>query len=152
VVIGSEISGGCRNVFVENCRMDSPNLDRALRFKTNARRGGVIESVFMRDVQIGQVKQAALHIDLLYEEGAKGDHPPVIRRVRMERVESAASPRALWIRSFPGATIDDIALIDCTFRGVTASERVSGVKRLRLDNVVIEPAESRRAAPAASAK
>src|SRR5947209_4417758 len=40
VVVGSEISGGCRNVFVEDCRMDSPNLDRALRFKSNARRGG----------------------------------------------------------------------------------------------------------------
>ena len=36
VVIGSEISGGCRNVFVEDCKMDSPNLDRALRFKSNA--------------------------------------------------------------------------------------------------------------------
>ena len=32
VVMGSEISGGVRNVFVEDCNMDSPNLDRALRF------------------------------------------------------------------------------------------------------------------------
>lgn len=144
VVVGSEISGGCQNVFVENCRMDSPHLDRALRLKTNARRGGLIESVFMRDVQIGQVKQAALHIDLLYEEGAKGDHPPVIRRVHMERVEAAASPRVLWIRSFPGAIIDDVAIIDSTFRGVTAAERLAGVTRLRLDNVVIEPADVRR--------
>src|SRR5262249_5222835 len=40
VVMGSEISGGCRNVFVEDCSMDSPHLDRALRFKSNARRGG----------------------------------------------------------------------------------------------------------------
>lgn len=35
VVIGSEITGGCQNVFVENCEMDSPNLDRVLRIKTN---------------------------------------------------------------------------------------------------------------------
>src|SRR6266704_6885698 len=36
VTIGSEISGGCRNVFVENCRMDSASLDRVLRLKSNA--------------------------------------------------------------------------------------------------------------------
>ena len=41
VVIGSEISGGVRNVFVERCRMDSPQLDRALRLKTNSVRGGI---------------------------------------------------------------------------------------------------------------
>ena len=44
VTIGSEISGGVRNVFAESCTMDSPNLDRALRFKNNAARGGVITS------------------------------------------------------------------------------------------------------------
>src|SRR4029453_8004858 len=43
VVIGSEISGDVRNVFVEDCKMDSPNLDRALRFKSNAKRGGGLE-------------------------------------------------------------------------------------------------------------
>ncbi len=54
VVLGSEISGSVRNVFVEDCEMDSPNLDRALRFKSNAVRGGVLEDVFMRNVRIGQ--------------------------------------------------------------------------------------------------
>jgi polygalacturonase len=43
--IGSEISGGARNIFAEKCRMDSPRLDRALRFKNNAARGGLIERV-----------------------------------------------------------------------------------------------------------
>src|SRR4029453_203804 len=70
VVIGSEISGDCRNVFVEHCQMDSPNLDRALRFKSNARRGGVIENVHMRHVEIGRVGEAVLTITLMYEEGA----------------------------------------------------------------------------------
>lgn len=41
VVIGSEISAGVRNVFVENCIMDSPNLERAIRIKTNSKRGGL---------------------------------------------------------------------------------------------------------------
>ena len=144
VVIGSEISGGCRNVFVENCRMDSPNLDRALRFKTNARRGGTIESVFMRDVQVGRVAEAVLTIDLLYEEGAKGDYPPTVRRVRLERIESSNSPRVLYVAGFPEATIDDIVITDSVFRGVTSPERLNGARRVVLENVVIEPAETDR--------
>ncbi|NLZ73963.1 MAG: glycoside hydrolase family 28 protein, partial [Bacteroidales bacterium] len=35
VVIGSEISGGFKNLYVENCTMDSPQLDRVVRIKTN---------------------------------------------------------------------------------------------------------------------
>jgi len=42
VTIGSEISGGCSNVFVENCVMDSPNLTCVLRLKNNAMRGGIL--------------------------------------------------------------------------------------------------------------
>ena len=58
VVLGSEVAGSVRNVFVENCKMDSPHLDRALRFKSNARRGGVLENVFLRNVEIGRVAEA----------------------------------------------------------------------------------------------
>ncbi len=58
VVIGSEISGGARNIFAERCRMDSPRLDRVLRFKNNAERGGVIEHVAMRNVTVGEVAEA----------------------------------------------------------------------------------------------
>ncbi len=118
VVIGSEISGGCRNVFVENCKMDSPNLDRALRFKTNARRGGIIENVFMRNVEVGRVAEAVLTIDLLYEEGPRGDFPPTVRNISIEQVTSSASPRVMYVRGFPGATIDDIKFTDCTFKGI----------------------------------
>jgi unsaturated rhamnogalacturonyl hydrolase len=139
VVIGSEISGDCRNVFVENCRMDSPNLDRALRFKSNAQRGGVLENVFMRDIEIGRVAEAILTIDLLYEEGARGPHRPIVRNVSLENVSSQASPRVMWIAGFQGAVIDGVRFANCTFRGVDAAEVVSGVRNISFENVVIEP-------------
>ncbi len=139
VVLGSECSGSIRNIFVEDCTMDSPNLDRALRFKTNAVRGGFLENVFMRNVQIGRVAEAVLTIDLLYEEGAKGAFMPTVRNVHLQNVRSASSPRVLFITSFPGATIDDIRFRDCAFRGVEASEIVSGVSRLEFTRTVIEP-------------
>jgi unsaturated rhamnogalacturonyl hydrolase len=146
VVLGSEISGDCRNVFVEDCNMDSPNLDRALRFKSNAQRGGVLENVFLRNVRIGRVAEAVLTIDLIYEEGAKGPHRPVVRNVQLENVTSAASPRVLWIAGFEGATIDRIRFTNCAFRGVEATEVLSHAGTITFQNVTIEPAKKARSA------
>lgn len=144
VVIGSEISGGVRNVFVENCRMDSPNLDRALRFKSNARRGGIVENIYMRNVEIGRVAEAVLTIDFLYETGAEGPHRPVVRNVRIEKVTSVSSPRVMWIAGFPGATIDGISFADCIFKGVETSEQIQQAGTISLRNVTIEPARKGR--------
>ena len=145
VVLGSECSGDIRNVFVEDCTMDSPNLDRALRFKTNAVRGGTLENVFLRNVEIGRVAEAVLTVDLLYEEGAQGAFKPTVRNVHLQNVRSASSPRVLYILGFPGATIDGIRFRDCTFRGVETAEVVSGAGDLSFRNVTIEPAQRPKA-------
>jgi len=152
VVMGSEISGGVRNVFVENCKMDSPNLDRALRFKSNALRGGVVENIFMRNVEIGRVAEAILTVDFLYETGPHGPHKPVVRNVVIENVQSQSSPRVLWLAGFPGATIDNIRFADCTFRGVEASEQVQHAGSISFKNVTIEPAKKGRSRNSPPAK
>ena len=141
VVMGSEVSGGVRNVFVERCRMDSPNLDRALRFKSNARRGGVVENVYLRDVEIGSVSEAVVTVDFLYETGADGPYRPVVKNVVLERVSSRSSPRLLWVRGFPGAIVDGLHVLDSVFRGLTASEVVEHAGLVELRNVTLEPAE-----------
>lgn len=144
VVLGSECTGGIRNVFVENCVMDSPDLDRALRFKNNAVRGGILENVYMRNVKIGRVGEAVLTIDLLYEEGAKGDFKPIVRNVELDNVTSTDSPRVLFIRGFDGAVIDDIRIRNSTFKGVTATEVVTHTGSISFQNVTIEPAKPTR--------
>ena len=141
VVMGSEISGNIRNVFVENCHMDSLNLDRAFRFKSNARRGGTVENVFVRNVDIGRVAEAVLTIDFLYETGAAGQYKPTVRNVVLENIRSAASPRVMWIVSFPGAVIEDIRFVNCTFRGVEATEVLQNVGSISFKNITIEPAK-----------
>lgn len=140
VVLGSECSAGIRNVFVENCTMDSPDLDRALRFKNNAVRGGILENVFMRDVQIGKVVEAVITIDLLYEEGANGPFKPIVRNVQLDRITATAAPRVLYVRGFPGALVDDIRIHDSEFKGLTQAEVVQGVGNISFRNVTLTPA------------
>ena len=144
ITMGSEISGGVRNVFVSDCKMDSPNLDRAFRFKSNAVRGGVIENIHVRDVQIGRVARAVLSVEFDYEEGAKGPHKPVLRNVRIENVTSESSGSVAIITAFPGAVIEDVRLKGCTFRGVEGADFFRHAGSLVLENVAIEPAKKKR--------
>ena len=135
VTIGSEISGGARNIFAERCRMDSPELDRALRFKNNAARGGLIERVAMRDVTVGQVAEAVVAADFYYEEGRNGQFTPILRDVDVRNVTSKKSKHAFLLRGFAEAPISNIRVTDCTFDGVEQPDRLEGVKDLVLKNV-----------------
>jgi polygalacturonase len=144
VAIGSEISGGARNIFIENSRMDSPRLDRALRLKSNARRGGTIENVYMRNVEVGRVSEALLTIDFLYEEGARGAYPPTARNIVIENVKASESPRLFYIAGFEGATIDGIRVRNTQILNATATEVIEHAGGIELQNVEITPANKPR--------
>src|SRR5262249_12109059 len=137
VTIGSEISGGARNIFAEKCSMDSPRLDRALRIKTNSVRGGVIEHVYMRDVKVGQVAEAVIAIDFIYEEGDTGTFPPVVRDVEVRDVTSRKSAYGLLLRGYKNAPISDVRVKDCAFDNVAKPDVLENVKDVRLNNVRI---------------
>jgi unsaturated rhamnogalacturonyl hydrolase len=140
VTIGSEISGSCSNVFIENCQMDSPNLTCALRLKNNAMRGGVLQNIFMRNVKVGLVKDSVLQIDFLYEEGAKGDFKPVARNVVMENITVAQTPRVLNVRGFPGADISGVRIYNSTFKQIKGPDQVIDAD-VKLVDCTLEPAK-----------
>jgi polygalacturonase len=144
VTIGSEISGHVRHVYVERCRMDSPQLDRALRLKNNAMRGGTLEHIYMRDVEVGQLADAVLQVDFLYEEGANGNFPPVVRDVELLRVTSKKSKHVLYLRGYEQGTIADVRVIDCTFDGVERPDVVEHVTGLVRRNVTVNGAKMPR--------
>ncbi len=124
VVIGSEISGGCQNVFAENCQMDSPNLDRVLRIKTNSCRGGVIENINMRNITVGQCKEAVLKINTDYEpkEVCCRGFYPTVRNVTMENVTCKKAKYGVMIVGYEADslayTVNNIYVNNCTFEGV----------------------------------
>jgi len=124
VVIGSEISGGCQNVYAENCEMDSPSLDRVLRIKTNSCRGGIIENINMRNITVGQCKEAVLKINTDYEPReicCRGFYPTV-RNVTMENVTCKKSKYGVMIVGYEDPklayTVNNITVRNCQFDGV----------------------------------
>ncbi|HVS53505.1 MAG TPA: glycoside hydrolase family 28 protein [Opitutaceae bacterium] len=146
VVLGSENSGGIRNVFAEDCAMDSPNLQRVLRLKTNAGRGGVLENVFLRNCTVGRVSSAILTIDLVYGRVTTGAFPPVVRNVLVENVTAQSAPRVLDIVGTTQSTIANVRIADSTFRGVEGADILTHSGDVALRNVTIEPAARARAA------
>ena len=126
VVIGSEISGGCQNVYAHDCEMDSPNLDRVLRIKTNSCRGGVIENINMRNITVGQCKEAVLKINTDYEpkEVCCRGFYPTVRNVTMENVTCKKSKYGVMIVGYDDPklayTVNNITVRNCRFDGVTS--------------------------------
>ena len=124
VVIGSEISGGCQNVYAENCEMDSHSLDRVLRIKTNSCRGGIIENINMRNITVGQCGEAVLKINTDYEPReicCRGFYPTV-RNVTMENVTCKKSKYGVMIVGYEDPklayTVNNITVRNCQFDGV----------------------------------
>lgn len=145
VVIGSEISGGYKSLFVENCKMDSPELDRVIRIKTNPCRGGVIEDVYVRNVEVGQCKEAVLKINLDYEakEKCRRDFPPTVRNVYLENVTCNKSKYGVMIVGLKDkCNVYDIEVKDCNFNGVADGNNITGqVKDIVFDNLKINGTE-----------
>ncbi len=137
VVIGSEISGNCRNVFAENCRMDSPNLERAFRIKTNSLRGGIVENIYMRKVIIGKVSDAIIRINFQYEEGDVGSYTPIVRNIYINDIISHESMYALALDGYARSPISNVQLENCQFNGVKETNILNNVSGLKMKNTSI---------------
>jgi polygalacturonase len=135
LTIGSQISGHARNVFFENCRLDSPGLNTAIRFKNNALRGGVVENIYFRNITVGQVARSVIEVDFNYEEGRAGGFIPVLRNVVIEKLAVGKAPRVADLQGFEHAPIYDITLRNSEFRQVAQPSVVKNVRGLRLENV-----------------
>ena len=141
VVVGSEISGGCQNVYAHDCVMDSPELERVLRIKTNSCRGGIIENINMRNIKVGVCKESVLKINLDYEHNeicCRGYYP-IVRNVYMENVTSEKSQYGVQIIGLDEDTyVYDITVKNCKFNGVKDGNFSSGKTRnVQFENLFI---------------
>ncbi len=118
IVIGSETSGGVRNVYAVNCQFNG--TDRIVRIKTARGRGGVLEKMWFRDLLGENIKQEAIHLNMLYT-GSRFPAQPV--------TESTPQIRSI---NFAGIT--------CTSGNTFAVEMV-GLPEMPIENVTIDSIE-----------
>ena len=141
ITIGSEISGGTRNVFAEDCGMESPVLYSALRIKSNAVRGGTIENINLRRINVGLVDKAVIDVDLFYEEGRDGPFLPTIRNITIEQMKVKTCKVALNLVGYKEAPLQNIRLRDCEFVKVQNGYKVENVEGLEITGTTLNGKE-----------
>lgn len=119
VTIGSEISGGVKYVYAEDNVMDSPNLDRALRIKSNSVRGGTIEHIYFKNNLVKSLKHEVVCIDMMYEEGDVGPHRPVVRHIEVEGLKSSGGRYGVKIAAYSHSPVTHFKMKDCVIDDVT---------------------------------
>ncbi|HMC01638.1 MAG TPA: glycoside hydrolase family 28 protein, partial [Flavobacteriaceae bacterium] len=140
VVIGSEMSAGVSNVFVENCTMDSPNLDRAIRIKTNSKRGGIVDGVYVRNLEVGQVKEAVLKVNMFYAtyNNQTGDFIPTIQNIFLENVKvKNGGYYGILAKGYEESPIKNITLKNVIIEKVDKPYDIENVSNLRLIDTYI---------------
>lgn len=140
VVMGSEISAGVRNVFVRNCKMDSPELDRAIRIKTNTLRGGFVENVFVKDIQVGQVKESVLRINTYYGiyGTQEGDFMPTIKNIHLENITVENGGKyGVLIKGRPESFIKNVTLTNVNIKKAKTDLSVENSEPIIFKNTTI---------------
>ena len=144
ITLGSELSGGIRNVFGYDCDMSSPNLVRALRLKSNRYRGGIVENIYFRDIRVGQVGSTAIHINQDYQEKSDVIFGPekftVFRNIFVEGLTCAQAEYAVQIIGAEEQPVENVQILDCSFGHVEKENVLQFVQGIVFDNVMINGA------------
>ena len=140
VVIGSEISAGVSNVFAEDCIMSSPELDRAIRIKTNSKRGGIIENIYVRNIEVGIVKEAVLLATMFYDVygNQTGKYLPVIRNIHLENIKVKDGGKyGVWAIGYKESPVKNITLKNVTIDKAGTEYSLENVENIRFINTTI---------------
>jgi len=142
-VVGSEMSGGARYIFVSNCTF--MGTDKGLRFKSVRGRGGVVEHIYAKDIFMKDIAQEAIFFDMYYfvkfaTDGVRDERPivnegtPIFRNMKFENIVCNGAKKGVFIRGLPEMNVQNIAmsgLVLQTEKGVELID-ASGIS---LDNV-----------------
>lgn len=133
IACGSEMSGGIKNLFADNNTFDSPTLNYALRFKTNAERGGAVENIYLRNSKVKSVGNAVVHATMLYDVGRDGDYLPQFKNITIENLTSSGGEYGIFMEAF-----EEVPITGLVFRNVNISNVGTDIRALNWEDPVME--------------
>ncbi len=118
-VVGSEMSGGIRNVLVRNC--DYRGGRRGIRLKSRRGRGGEVSNIWIENIRMGLMKEKAVNINLHYSPNSKvrNDEPPIFRDIHIRDVTCNLALRAVDIEGLPESPVKNLSLSDFDIKAIT---------------------------------
>jgi polygalacturonase len=139
ITIGSEMTGGVREVYARDLTMTSTGLQAGHRLKTNSVRGGFIEGSHVWRVNVSAIGGPLLLIDFNYGEGNTGTYPPTVTDINLSHWTVAAATQGWDIAGYPTDPVGTVRLRDVTVTGpLTTANVATNISDLRLTDVVID--------------
>lgn len=136
ICIGSEMSGGARNIFIEDCRVNS--VDAALYYKGNLDRGGLVEHVRARRITAKTVSSGLVRFQTDYKETGKHNFAPTFRDFVFEDLAcDQARSCAINIAGLPGAPIRDVTIRRAKVAKAGTPYILEEASNIRLDGVEV---------------
>lgn len=109
VVIGSEMSGGVRNIYAHDC--DFSQTERGLRIKSMKGRGGVIENLWFENIRMDNIQREAIKINMHYGSSSikpRTDSLPMFRNLHYKDISSSNSQYAIRIQGIDTLFVDQV--------------------------------------------
>jgi len=109
--IGSEMSGGVRNVFIHDCRFE--RTSRGVRIKSMRGRGGFVENVWIEDITASRVSKEPVLVTMFY--GSSTVKPlaaaaPIFRNIHVKNVRCSGAETALAITGLPESPVKHVTV------------------------------------------
>jgi polygalacturonase len=135
VVLGSEMSAGIKNVFIDNCKTRG-YLKRGIYFKTNADRGGFIKEVYVRNLQLDEVEDALYITANYHDEGSQ--FPSDISDIHFWNVScNKARETAIVIQGYSQKKVRNIFLDNILVKSAKNGMTVTNSENVTINEVVI---------------
>ncbi|HEX2608967.1 MAG TPA: glycoside hydrolase family 28 protein, partial [Flavisolibacter sp.] len=156
-VIGSEMSGGARNIWVDDCTFIGTDI--GLRFKTTRGRGGIVENIYVRNIMMKDIVGEAILFDMYYAAqdpvpvaGEKREPPrvetlpvseetPQFRNIMIDQVVANGAEKAIFIRGLPEMNVQQIVLKNMVLQARKGLDMTEG-SGITLQNVQLLTSET----------
>ncbi|MGB7158857.1 MAG: glycoside hydrolase family 28 protein [Tepidisphaeraceae bacterium] len=143
VTIGSEMSGGVRNVSVTNCLFRGTDI--GLRFKTTRGRGGVVENVEVSNVAMHDIRHEAISLNMYYfmkdpRPEPVSERTPIFRSFHFRNITCDGAARAIELRGLPEMPVENLTLENVRMRARQGA-LISDAKDVTLRNVHLDVGE-----------
>lgn len=141
-VVGSEMSGGVRNISVSNCQFMGTNI--GLRFKSARGRGGVVENIYIKNINMFDIVYEPISFSLYYFTDKSEDIPavdettPVFKNIHMSDIVARNANKAIALNGLPELNISNIT-IENTIITASLGAEISETEKINLNNVKIYP-------------
>ncbi|GLF98367.1 glycoside hydrolase family 28 protein [Streptomyces yaizuensis] len=147
VTVGSEMSGGVRNVFAEDCRINPPDfpghypVKYPVYLKASRKRGGFIDGVYVRRFTGRAVERDVLFVTMDYNNGEGGTLPVSVRNIQLSDTTIDGARAVLNLVGLETDRLRGVRLSRCDFTGVRGPDTVVFTDGLTRHQVTVNGVE-----------